>query len=130
MADTLEFLIVDDHLDNRFLLTKTLARKFPAAIIQECQDSGAAFLVAGRTPLAAAIVHRASDMDGISLIEGLRKEYPSLPILCVSGIDRHEAAFRAGASAFLNYEAWLRVGTVVEEMLQDIKTRSPFSETV
>jgi hypothetical protein len=37
----------------------------------------------------------------------------------------------AGAQAFLNYEAWLRIGTVVEEVIAgrstQLRPRTPFS---
>src|SRR3954469_22517062 len=100
-----EFLIVDDHVDNRFLLTKTLIRKFPRALILECRDSVAALQAVKRPNLTAVIVHRADDVDGLPLIEMLRNENRSVPILYVS-TTRREEAFAAGASAFLNYDAW------------------------
>jgi CheY-like chemotaxis protein len=112
-----EFLIVDDHVDNRFLLTKTLIRKFPRALILECRDSVAALQAVKRPNLTAVIVHRADDVDGLPLIEMLRNENRSVPILYVS-TTRREEAFAAGASAFLNYDAWLRVGSAVEDMLR------------
>ena len=35
----------------------------------------------------------------------------------VSGIDRAAEAVAAGANLFLNYDEWLRIGTVVAELL-------------
>jgi hypothetical protein len=35
----------------------------------------------------------------------------------VSGIDRTDAALRAGATCFLNYDEWLRVGSLVTDLL-------------
>jgi CheY-like chemotaxis protein len=59
MPNPLQFLLVDDVDDNRFLITKTLARKFPGARVEECVESEAALACAKRTGLTAAIVHRA-----------------------------------------------------------------------
>ena len=123
-----EFLIVDDHLDNRFLLTKTLIRKYPTALVQECQDSQAALTAVSRDTLTAAIVHCAADMPGTELIELMRNANLLLPILYVSAEDNRNKGFRAGATAFLIYDAWLRVGTVVEDMLRVVKTTPPFAD--
>jgi DNA-binding response OmpR family regulator len=127
MADVPEFLLVDDNADNRFLLAKTLIRKFPNALMQECQDSEPALIATRRPSLTAAIVHRAADVDGLPLIEMLRKARPTLPILFVSGADMRTKAFEVGASAFLNYDAWLRVGAVVEDMLRTGASTAPFA---
>lgn len=123
-----EFLIVDDHLENRYLLAKTLNRKFPGALIVECQDSTAAVTAVRRPSLTAAVVHRTTDADGLAVLELLRKANATLPILYVSGFNHREEAFKAGASAFLNYDAWLRVGTMVEEMLKTGNSRSAFAD--
>lgn len=112
-----KFLVVDDVSENRFLICKTLLRKFPGAIIQECQESTAAVIAVQTERLTAAIVHRASDMDGIALISMLRKASATLPIVMVSGRETCPEALQVGANVFLNYDAWLRVGTVVEELL-------------
>lgn len=126
MAAIPEFLVVDDHADNRFLLAKTLLRKFPNALIQECQDSEPALVAARRPSLTAAVVHRAADVDGIPLIEMVRQARPTLPILYVSGLDQRKRALAAGASAFLNYDAWLRVGVVIEDLLRSGASCAPF----
>jgi len=111
------FLVVDDNADSRFLLVKTLQRKFPAAVIREVQESEQAVAIATHEPLAAIVAHRAADMDGISLIRTLRAANPNVIILMVSGLDRTESAIRAGATCFLNYDEWLRVGSLVTDLL-------------
>jgi CheY-like chemotaxis protein len=126
MPIPLEFLIVDNNRDNRFLLTKTLLRKYPAAKIHEHEDSEGAMKVVNAADLSAAVVHRAADMDGIFLIRMMREAKPKLPILSVSGFDRREQAYAAGANAFLHYDAWLSLGRIVEEMLRTGQTENPF----
>jgi CheY-like chemotaxis protein len=112
-----QFLVVDDNGDSRFLLVKTLLRKFPQAIVQECQESAIAIKAARNSDLAAIVAHRASDTDGVSLIRALREANPSIPIVMVSGLDRSAAALKAGATVFLNYDEWLRIGTIVANLL-------------
>jgi CheY-like chemotaxis protein len=103
-----KFLVIDDHDDHRFLLVKTLLRKFPHAAVQECQNGETALELA-RTEAYAAIV---------DLVRRLRELEPNVPIVMVSGIDRTSAALAAGATRFLHYDEWLRIGTVVTELLK------------
>jgi CheY-like chemotaxis protein len=126
MPIPLEFLIVDHHRDNRFLLTKTLLRKYPDAKIHEHEESQGALSVVMEGRLAAAVIHRADDMDGIFLIRRIREANAKLPILSISGFDRREQTLAAGASAFLHYDAWLSIGRVVEEMMRFGQTENPF----
>jgi ActR/RegA family two-component response regulator len=127
MSEVPEFLLIDDNADNRFLLAKTLLRRYPNALIQECQDSQPALVAARRASLTAAVVHRAADVDGFPMIEMLRGARPTLPILFVSGADARSKAIEAGASAFLNYDAWLNVGVAVDDMLRAADSMPPFA---
>ena len=112
-----QFRVIDDNADSRFLLVKTLLRKFPQALLQECQDSDVAIVAARNAKLDAIVAHRASDVDGPTLVRLLRHTNAIVPIVMVSGLDRTAAAMEAGASAFLNYDEWLRIGTVVADLL-------------
>jgi CheY-like chemotaxis protein len=112
-----KFLIVDDNPDSRFLLVKTLLRKFPQAILQETQDGDSAVSLTKTGTLDAVVVHRAAEVDGVTLVSMLRQANADVPIVMVSGIDRTKSAREAGATTFLSYEAWLRIGTVVSEIL-------------
>jgi DNA-binding NtrC family response regulator len=117
MYQVRKFLIVDDNADSRFLLVKTLLRKFPQAIIEETQHGDSALARAKSGDLDALVVHRAAEVDGLTLIKELRAVASDVPIVMVSGIDRTKEATEAGATTFLHYEAWLRIGTVVSEIL-------------
>lgn len=111
-----KFLVIDDHGDNRFLLTRTLKRKYPESTIHETSTlaPSLAYLQAGGVD--AVIGHRAGEITGIELVRELRRVDPLVPIVMVSGIDRSRAAFAAGATRFLNYDEWLRVGLVIEDI--------------
>ena len=117
MPSHYKFLIVDDNPDSRFLLVKTLLRKFPQALLQETQDGESSVALARSETFDAIVVHRAAEIDGVTLIRKIREANQTVPIVMVSGIDRTKSALDAGASTFLSYEAWLRIGTVVRELL-------------
>ena len=125
------FVIVDDIDDNRFLLSKALLRSFPASRITECLESSAALAAVQCEKPAAIIVHRSLDLSGPALIRALRGVDATTPIIMVSGRESCPEAIEAGANAFLNYEAWLRIGTVVGEVISPhyVKalTKTPFA---
>jgi response regulator RpfG family c-di-GMP phosphodiesterase len=110
-------LVVDDNPESRFLLTKTLLRKFPQVMVLECADAGSAQRTAALEPLDVIVLHRTADVIGVDLIRMLREVSDKIPIIMVSGIDRSAEAMAAGANFFLSYDEWLRIGTVVAELL-------------
>ena len=117
MSATPQFLVIDFHAESRYLLVKTLLRKYPAATIHESEDAEKAVEIARALDLIAIITHRTFDVGGIDLVRRLRDADPHVPIIMVSGIDREAAALAAGADAFLHYDEWLRIGSVVEAVL-------------
>jgi CheY-like chemotaxis protein len=117
MNSKLRFLVIDDNPDSRFLLVKTLLRKFASAAVQECQDADTAVQIAAQEKVDAVIAHRAGEIDGLTLIRLLRRVNTTVPIIMVSGINRAQQALAAGATFFLNYDEWLRIGTVVAELI-------------
>lgn len=116
-APVRKFLVIDDNVDNRFLLTRTVLRKYPQAVIIESGDLAAALEQVRLGGLDAVISHRAGEVDGLELLRELRAAHPTVPIVMVSGYDRTRAALEAGATCFLNYDEWLRLGTVIDEIL-------------
>lgn len=119
------FLIVDDNADARSLLTRTLIRKFPQCIASECGDADTAIVIARTEKLAAIVVHRAGEITGLEMIPLLRKVAPKVPLVYVSGIDRSQAAVKAGATAFLNYDAWLGLGTLISGLMEGSQPDTP-----
>lgn len=112
-----KFLVVDDNADGRALLGRTLIRKFPSAAIVECGDGNTAITLAGTEHFDGIVVHRAGEFDGESLVRSLRQVARDVAIIMVSGVDRTAAAMAAGATAFLEYDRWLMLGSLVEEIL-------------
>ena len=117
-ASTPVFLVIDFNHDSRFLLVKTLRRKFPLALIQECDEAEPALAYLQNRAVTAVVTHRSIDTPGLDLVRMLHETDPMVPIVMVSGIERAEAARAAGASAFLHYDEWLRIGTLVDTLLQ------------
>ena len=113
-----KFLIVDDNAESRMLLTRTLLRKHPEAVIQECQNGDTAVAVLRAERIAAVIAHRTFEQDSETLIRLLRRAAPAVPIVMVSGHDKQAVASSAGADAFMHFDGWLTIGTVVAEAIE------------
>lgn len=121
------FLIVDHNTDGRTLLARTLKRRFPeATIIESVEWEHAAVQVKNANP-DAILIHRTLEFDGLTLIALFRHVKPTVPIIAVSGHDVERQALAAGANAFLNYDSWLRVGTVVADVLDGADVAPPAS---
>lgn len=129
MPSSLKFLVVDFHAESRFLLVKTLLRKFPGAEIFEEDDADRAIAIVRTRGINAVITHRTFEVSGIELVQRFRATDPQLPIIMVSGIDREAAALAAGANTFLSYDEWLRIGSVVETYLARLPDGSHASST-
>lgn len=123
ISDTPLFLVVDHNRDSRFLLVKSLSRKFPQARILEVDDGEEAVQRAAARGLTAIVTHRTSEYFGTELVEKLREANTEVPIVMVSGIERTAPALVAGADRFMLYDEWLRIGTIVQDLLK--KGRTP-----
>lgn len=110
-------MVIDDVEENRFLLAKTLLRKFPSARIREYEEAETALAVLAADPPALIVAHRSLDLDGLALVRAVRQAAPTLPIVAVSSRASWPEALTAGANEFLNYEAWLRIGVLAERLL-------------
>ena len=115
--------MIDFNAESRFLLVKTLRRKFASAVIHETDVADDAVELAKHTSLTAVVSHRTFDVEGVELVRQLRAVDAEVPIVMVSGIDRGTAPLEAGATVFLQYDQWLRIGTVVEELIGANSTR-------
>jgi CheY-like chemotaxis protein len=113
----LHFLVIDDNPDGRFLVSKTLLRKFPNSIIVEAQTAEAAFRALEKGSISLIVCHRTFEFDAISLVVEIRKRNAAVPVVAMSGIDRTTAVREAGADAFLTYDQWLMIGNHVATLL-------------
>jgi CheY-like chemotaxis protein len=113
----LRILVIDTDQDGRFFIGRTIARKFPHVVIVECQTQQSAEAEARDPTLSAIICHKALEITGPEMISALRKIRPKLPMILVSSVDREAEARAVGADRFLPFEEWLRIGTVLQELL-------------
>lgn len=124
--DERKFLIIDRNMDGRGLLVRTLRRKFPSAEVFEVLDAGSSVALAGSIKFDAIITHRPEETDGLEMVRTLRNIDADVPIIMVSGVDRTKEALEAGATAFLNYDEWLRIGVMVAELLKIPSSKTPW----
>src|SRR4051812_12627740 len=75
----LKFLVIDEDNDSRFLLVKTLLRKFPSAAVVECRIADVALDIARTDRLAAIITHRTGEIGGADLVQLLREINAEVP---------------------------------------------------
>jgi DNA-binding response OmpR family regulator len=117
------FLVIDSFEEMRLLVVRTLRRVFPQATVFEAHDFEDALRLITFEHYDAIVVHRAIGADAITMIRCIRQHRTTVPIVAVSSIDRTDAVLAAGANVFLNFEEWLRVGTVVAELVSRAQDR-------
>lgn len=113
----MKILVIDDNPDNRFLLSKTLLRKFPTAALIECQSLETAVHILRQGGAELVIAHRTPEAEVADLVKELRTAHTTVPIIAVSGIDRRKAALAAGANVFHLFDEWLLIGNVAASLL-------------
>lgn len=106
------FLVVAEDTERLFLISNTLHRKFPNAVVQTCRDSEAAIAAASAQRLDAIVAQRSTDLDEIPLVRRLRGA-TRVPIVLMAAWDHAERAKEAGATRFVNQDEWLTIGTAV-----------------
>lgn len=112
------FSILDDNPDGRYMLSRTILRRFPRSVVNESQDLDAALEAMKNCPPSAVLVHRTLEADQIQAIQRIRAEQPNIPIVALSGDEKRESdALKAGATKFLHYDRWLIIGTVLADLM-------------
>ena len=118
----MKFLVVDDNPDNRFLVSKTLLRKFPNAAVVECQTLETATTFLKQVKVDLVVAHRTPELGDRALIRELRSVHPTVPIIAISSIDRRAEVLAAGANRFHLSDEWLLIGNTAVELLQSDRT--------
>lgn len=115
-----KFLLVDADTLGRFLILKTLLRHYPEAAVQECQDLETSLELVRSLPAdghrTVVIAHRTVQADGKNLVTALRAAHPSVPIVWTAEPASENQAETVGATRFLDRNAWLMIGKVVEDL--------------
>jgi CheY-like chemotaxis protein len=112
-----KLLIIDDEPDNLLLLSKTLLRKFPNAVLVECRSAEAAVNILQTERVRLVIAHRAHEASGAELIRTLRNANAEVPIIAVSQSGQKDQALAAGATRFHLFEEWLMIGNAAAALL-------------
>ena len=121
------FVVIDQNPEGTALLVRTLQRKFPGADVLDCVETDEAIRKSRTRKPDAIVVHRPIGMTGEESIRVLRKAFSEVPIVMVSSVDRSASALAAGASSFLHYDAWLMLGSVVEDLVKVPGEFAPWS---
>ena len=112
-----KFLVISDVPDNRFIFVRTLLRKFPDALIEECQLSTTAIGALQANVPSVILAHRSSDIDLGHLIPLLRHVSASVPIIAITGRNNPIEIAQLGANAVLTSDAWQVLDELVDEVL-------------
>lgn len=122
MSTPRKILVVGDDDHTRFLIAKTLLRRFPQVVLLECIKGSSAVTTATFEPLDLVVVHRADDMSGLDIVRALRRVLPGLPLVLIGAEDRMDA-LAAGATRCLSKEDWMQAGSIASEIISE-KARS------
>jgi DNA-binding NarL/FixJ family response regulator len=121
MASPRKFLIVDDDSRGLLYVSKTLLRHYPDSVVQECQDLHTAIELVRDLPAAqnrtVIIAHRTLQIGGRDLVAALRAVHSSAPIVWMGDPTEARLAQSAGATRFLDKDAWLVIGTLVADLV-------------
>ena len=101
----LKVLIVDDHRLMLRAIRASLSRHEDIEIVGEADSGEKVLPLVGQTgPDAVLLDVRMPGMDGLTVLERLREQYPSIAVVMLSGIDDPvlvRAALERGAAAFV-----------------------------
>jgi DNA-binding NarL/FixJ family response regulator len=101
----LKVLIVDDHRLMLQAIRASLSRHEDIEIVGEADSGEKVLPLVGQTgPDAVLLDVRMPGMDGLTVLERLREQYPSIAVVMLSGIDDPvlvRAALERGAAAFV-----------------------------
>jgi DNA-binding NarL/FixJ family response regulator len=102
---SLKVLIVDDHRLMLDAMRSILEREEDIAVVAAADSGEKVLPLVGQTgPDVVLLDVRMPGMDGLTVLERLRKRYPSVAVVMLSGIDDPalvRAALERGAAAFV-----------------------------
>jgi DNA-binding NtrC family response regulator len=100
LKSDVQILVVDDDLNLRELLIDTLNTIGYAA--EAAEDGIQALDMLERRPFDLVISDvRMPGMDGVGLLKKIRRHYPDLPVLFITGVESPEVIGRASPDGFL-----------------------------
>lgn len=115
-----EFIIIDDNRDGRFVLSRALFRHYPTKTLHEYRDFESARESLEKLPAdggqTVVLLHRTPAIEGAELVQSVRNVHSRVTIVVLGSPMIEAQALSAGADRFLDYEAWLGLGTMVKNL--------------
>jgi hypothetical protein len=119
-----QFLLIDDNRDGRSIIARAVQRKYHAAPLREFTAFAAAapaLQSLGPDPGTWIVVTgQTSEYDPVALAAAVRTTHSRVPIIALGRNDA-AAALASGATHFLEYEAWLLLGVIIERVIASWK---------
>jgi CheY-like chemotaxis protein len=110
------FLLVDDLAENRLLITKTILKRFPNAVVHECQDAATAVAFATHEHLSAVVAHRTAEIDGETLAAMIHRGNAAIPIVLISGRPSQTTPL-IGVMAVIGWDEWQTTADILAEIV-------------
>lgn len=98
-----KILLVDDNPQVRQMLSSFLEGRYDVVVASDGQDAVEVLRTASDVDVIVTDVNM-PNMDGIQLTRAVRRRYPTLPVVIITGLGREEVAvdaLRAGATNYL-----------------------------
>ncbi len=132
---SLKVLIVDDHRLMLDAIRSILEREEDIAVVAAADSGEKVLPLVGQTgPDVVLLDVRMPGMDGLTVLERLRKRYPSVAVVMLSGIDDPalvRAALERGAAAFVLKHVDPRdLAAAVRQVVGRLDVPSPRSQGV
>ncbi|MFC2074769.1 ATP-binding protein [Bdellovibrionota bacterium] len=124
MAEQPGLLIVDDEEDILKVVNELLKRRFPSHTIYKAKDGEEALEVLSEHSISLVITDFSMPgMSGLELIKRVRKEYPEISLILMTGqadLDVALKSVESGACQYIQkpFESLKKVASVVEGALQ------------
>jgi hypothetical protein len=117
----LQFLVIDDNREANSRISRMLLQRFPQSGLKEYSSFAAARPDLAGLPAeprgCVAIAGRVRDLATVPLVRAVRECHGALPLIAMGHSHDLADATQAGASASLDYEAWLMLGPTVERLI-------------
>jgi DNA-binding NarL/FixJ family response regulator len=112
-----KLLVIDANPASGALLVRSIARKFPVALVQHCATVDLALGGLVGRAADAVVIHESKSEAAVRAVGRLRAVNPQLPIIVVSNVDRSTDILQAGATAFVHFDEWLLLGNALARAL-------------
>lgn len=113
-------LVVDDSPVDRAFVSTFLKKRMRATVTTATDGVAALSMIASSPPDIVLTDLQMPEMDGLSLVESIRRDYPFLPTVLMTAHGSEEialAALRSGAASYVNKR---NLAASVEEILRDV----------